>query len=196
MRSPKATGWGRSAAKVPASVSAGVFATVTMDVAMVLASCCLGRVFTSDKLGPEMIGRWAGGLARGPWRCLDGAAGRRADITTEPRQPGELAIGLAVHYLTGIALAQVYLTLLRPARIRPRPAAAVPMATAYGLATAVLPLVVMYPSMGYGCCGRRSGDAARLLRIMLLGHGAFGAGLGLATVLLGGWDAAVTRPEG
>ena len=31
-------------------------------------------------------------------------------------------------------------------------------ATAFGLATAVFPLFVMYPSMGYGCCGRASGD--------------------------------------
>ena len=39
----------------------------------------------------------------------------------------------------------------------------------------------MYPSMGYGCCGRRSGDARRLGSIMLLGHAAFGAGIGLWT---------------
>jgi len=39
----------------------------------------------------------------------------------------------------------------------------------------------MYPSMGYGCCGRDSGDARRLRSIMLLGHTAFGAGIGLWT---------------
>jgi len=42
-------------------------------------------------------------------------------------------------------------------------------------------LFIMYPSMGYGCCGRRSGDARRLGSIMLLGHAAFGAGIGLWT---------------
>jgi len=156
---------------------------MTMDAAMVLASCVFRDAFTSDRIGLEMIGRWAGGLARGRggrhWRLSDDAA----DITAEPRLRGEAAIGLGVHYLTGIALTEVYFILLRRAGLRLGPAAATGLATAYGLSTAVLPLLVMYPSMGYGCCGRRSGDTARLLRIMLLGHVAFGAGIGLATVL-------------
>jgi hypothetical protein len=182
---PKETGRVLSATSLPPSIRAGVLATVTMDAAMVLAGCCLGSVFASDKIGPEIIGRWAGGLARGRWRCLGGAPGRRSDITAEPRQPGELAIGLAVHYVTGITLAEVYFALLGRAGFRPGPAVAVAQATAYGLSTAVLPLLVMYPSMGYGCCGLRSGDAARLLRIMLLGHAAFGAGLGMWAAILG-----------
>jgi hypothetical protein len=37
----------------------------------------------------------------------------------------------------------------------------------------------MFPSMGYGWLGLRTGDAARLNRIMLLGHVAFGVGIGL-----------------
>jgi hypothetical protein len=35
-----------------------------------------------------------------------------------------------------------------------------------------------------GPLGLRSGKAARLARIMLVGHTAFGAGIGLGTVLL------------
>jgi hypothetical protein len=53
--------------------------------------------------------------------------------------------------------------------------------TAGVMATAVLPLLVMFPSMGYGLFGLRSGEAARLNRIMLLGHVAFGAGIGCWT---------------
>ena len=56
-----------------------------------------------------------------------------------------------------------------------------PAAIAYGVATGVLPLLLMYPSMGYGCCGRRSDDARRIVRAMLLGHVAFGAGIGAWT---------------
>jgi hypothetical protein len=51
--------------------------------------------------------------------------------------------------------------------------------TKYGISTAVLPLLVMFPSMGYGWLGLRTGDAARLARIMALGHVAFGLGIGL-----------------
>ena len=157
--------------RVPAGVLAGVAATVTMDAALVLASHFAGGAFASDKIGLELIGRWAAGFRRGRWR--------HADITVEPRLHGELAIGLAVHYLTGIALTEVYFELLRRSGLGPSLA----KGTAFGVATAVLPLVVLYPSMGYGCGARRSDDARRLVRIMLLGHTAFGAGIGLGTAL-------------
>jgi hypothetical protein len=63
------------------------------------------------------------------------------------------------------------------------PGGLIPAAVAYGLATAVLPLCVLFPSLGYGFLGRRSGEAARLARIMLVGHAAFGAGIALGTAL-------------
>jgi hypothetical protein len=152
---------------VPAGVPAGVLATITMDGAMVAAGRLGGAGFTSDRLGPDMIGRWASGLLRG---------GRRhGDITSETPVRGELALGIITHYLTGIALTQAFLLLPRRGRKRPGLAAA----TAYGIATAVLPLLVMFPSMGYGWFGLRSGEAARLDRIMLVGHTAFGVGIGL-----------------
>ena len=84
-----------------------------------------------------------------------------------------------MHYLTGIVLTDAYLVLLGRGRLSPR----VVTATVYGLATSVLPLLVLYPSMGYGCCGRRNADRARLVRIMVLGHAAFGVGIGLWTGL-------------
>ena len=49
------------------------------------------------------------------------------------------------------------------------------------MATAALPLLVMFPSMGYGLGGRQSEDARRMRSVMLLGHTAFGAGIGLCT---------------
>lgn len=153
--------------RVPAGVPAGVLATITMDVAMVAASCLGGRAFTSDRLGPDTIGRWAAGLLRGRWR--------RGDISRAPVQRGEVALGLATHYLTGVALTQAFLLL--PGRWRGR--RGLLAGTVYGVSTAVLPLLVMFPSMGYGFSGLRSGEAGRLLRIMLVGHLAFGVGIGL-----------------
>ncbi len=144
-----------------------MLATITMDGAMVAASFLGGSAFTSNRLGVDVIGRWAADLLRGRWR--------HADITTEPARRGELALGMLTHYGTGIILTQAFLLLARRGNGRPtRPAG-----TAFGIATAVLPLLVMFPSMGYGWFGFRSGDAARLNRIMLLGHTAFGVGIGL-----------------
>jgi Protein of unknown function (DUF2938) len=144
----------------------GVLATLTMDVTMVAASRLGGDAFTSDRTAPEPIGRWVAALARGRLR--------HDDLQAEPPVPGEAALGLAVHYVTGLTLTKAYLETLR--RLGRRPSVA--GATAYGAATALLPWLVMYPSWGIGAFGRRSGEALRLARIMLLAHVAFGAGIG------------------
>lgn len=158
--------------------AAGVLATATMDAAMVLASLVAPGTFSADELGLDMIGRWAAGLA-----CLRRG---RSEITSDAQVRGELAIGAATHYLTGIALTAGYSELLRLSRTE----SGLAKATVYGLATAALPLLVMFPSMGYGCCGRRQAERANMLRLMLLGHVAFGVGIGLWTRVLAGQPAA------
>jgi hypothetical protein len=156
-----------SGVDLAAGVAGGVVATVVMDAAMVLAARLAPGAFASEKNSPEMIGRWAAGLCRG--------CGRHEDISAETPVRGELWIGLAVHYVTGIALTTFYLEAARRSGRRP----GVTGAAAYGLATSILPLLLMYPSMGYGLGGRQSGDARRLVCSMLFGHAAFGAGIGL-----------------
>lgn len=153
--------------RVPAGVPAGVLATVTMDAAMASASYIGGSPFRSDRLGPDVIGRWAADLLRGRWR--------HADIMTEPARRGELGLGVLTHYATGVILTEAFLLLPRRGAGRPSFLAA----TIYGVATAVLPLLILFPSLGYGWFGLRSGDAARLIRIMLLGHVAFGIGIAI-----------------
>lgn len=155
-----------------AGVSVGVLATLTMDAVMVLASRLGGEAFTSEKTSAEFIGRWAGNLARRRWRY--------ADIATATPLRGEAAIGLATHYVTGITLTECYLTTLRLLGLRPDPLKAM----AFGVATSLLPLLILYPSWGYGWFGLRSDEASRMIRIMLLGHIAFGGGIGLWTALL------------
>jgi hypothetical protein len=150
-----------------AAAATGTLATVTMDAAMVVAATAGGRAFDSQRLSPQIIGRWAAGLVRGRWQ--------HEDITAEEPVSGELALGMATHYVTGIMLTGAYL--LASGR-RHRTFA---RALAYGVATSVFPLFVMFPSMGYGPAGSRSGEAARMNRIMLIGHVAFGAGIGIWT---------------
>ena len=157
---------------VPPSVTVGVLATLSMDAVFLAASRLGGSRFTSDKLGLDLVGRWAGGLVRGRLR--------HADMAAEPALRGEAALGLAVHGVTGIALTQAYYELLRRGGHRP----GVLSATAFGAATALLPLLVMYPSWGLGPFALRSDEAARLLRIMLIGHTAVGAAIGVWSMLL------------
>jgi hypothetical protein len=157
---------------VPASITVGVLATLSMDAVFLAASQLGGARLTSDKVGLELVGRWAGGLARGRYR--------HADIATEPALRGEAALGLAVHYLTGMTLTAAYYGLLRRGGLKP----GLLSATAFGVASALLPTLILYPSWGLGPFALRSGEAGRLLRIMLLGHTAFGAAIGLWTMLL------------
>jgi hypothetical protein len=147
------------------AAAAGIFATVTMDAVMLAAAIVGGDAFSSKRIDPGIIGRWAGGLLRG--QC------RHADITREPPVPGELLLGLATHYGTGIVLTAAFLP------IAGRSKRALAPAVAYGVATSVLPLFVLFPSLGYGPLGVRSGEAGRLIRVMLVGHLAFGAGIGI-----------------
>ena len=159
-------------ASIPASVTVGALATLSMDAVFLAASRLGGARFTSDRIGLELVGRWVGGLARGRFR--------HENMAAEPAIRGEAAMGLAVHCLTGVTLTQAYYEVLRRGGREP----GVLSATAYGAATALLPLLVMYPSWGLGPLAVRSGEAARLSRIMLLGHTAFGVGIGVWTVLL------------
>jgi len=162
--------------RVLAGIPVGVVATVTMDAAMVAAATIGGEAFVSKRTDLAVIGRWAGGLLRGRWHHVD--AGRE--------DPGvlDVPLGLLTHYLTGIVLTEAFV--LFPWR---RPAPMFAAAVAYGIATSVFPLFVLFPSLGYGPAGMRSGEAARLARIMLVGHTAFGVGIGLGTAL------AVARPR-
>lgn len=112
-----------------------------MDVAMVVASHVAPAAFATDEIGLRLIGRWAGGLLHGRLR--------HEAIVTEQPIGGEVAVGVAVHYLTGTILTVGYLEAMRRTGHEPRLASA----TAYCLATGALPLLVMYPAMGLGCCG-------------------------------------------
>jgi hypothetical protein len=144
-----------------------------MDTAMLAAARASGTASGPDRLGPDVIGRWAYGLLRGQWR--------HRDITREPPRRGEFALGILTHYATGIALTQAYLLATHRAGGRP----SLRGATAFGIASAALPLLALFPSLGYGPFGLRSGYAASIDTIMLIGHVAFGIGIGLSVKRFG-----------
>ncbi|MGZ4198946.1 MAG: DUF2938 family protein, partial [Thermoleophilia bacterium] len=165
------TGCGTLGRHLPPSILVGVLATATMDLAMIAAARIDGERFVSEKLDPAIVGRWVASSCRGRWR--------HDDIVTEPAATGEAAIGIVTHYVTGVSLTWSYFLLLRLGGSR----SSLAKATAFGAATALLPFLVMYPAWGYGPFGLRA-DAARLARIMLLGHTAFGAATALLPFLV------------
>ena len=93
----------------------GILATVTMDVVAVIA-LRLGIAGRGPRrTGPDLIGRWIGYLLQGKFR--------HTDILQTPPLRGELVLGLAAHYLIGIALTLVYLGLLAVAHRHRQPSA-------------------------------------------------------------------------
>ena len=77
-------------------VIVGILATVTMDLVAMIA-LRLGIAGRGPRrTGPDLIGRWIGYLLRGKFG--------HTDILQAPPLRGELVLGLAAHYLIGIAL--------------------------------------------------------------------------------------------
>ncbi len=147
------------------AVVVGVVGTLTMDlVGAVLQRAGIVRMLP--------IGRWVAYLARGK--------ARHEDITKSPKVRGELPLSL-VHYLIGIALAAFYLAAVGWFGLgSPAWWTAIP----YGVATSILPYVLMFPSMGYGFFGLKGQPKYFLLRQSLVNHFFFGVGLALGTLLL------------
>ena len=152
----------------------GILATVTMDVVAMIA-LRLGIAGRGPRrTGPDLIGRWIGYLLRGKFR--------HTDILQTPPLRGELVLGLAAHYLIGIALTLMYLGLLLVTHATPTALSAI----LYGTATTALPWFLMFPSQGMGWLGWDAPADAHLARASLFNHIIFG----LAIVL---WMA-VMRP--
>ncbi|HEY7587917.1 MAG TPA: DUF2938 family protein [Thermoplasmata archaeon] len=149
------------------AVVVGVVGTLTMDI---VGGGVLRRLGILRLLP---IGRWAAYLVHGK--------ARHEDITKSPPIRGERSITALVHYAIGITLASFYLAALGWFGFGP-PAwwTAIP----YGLATSILPFLLMFPSMGYGFFGLKSQPKYFLLRQSLVNHFFFGVGLWLGSLLL------------
>ena len=85
------------------AVILGIGATLLMDLWGVVR----GPLFGFAPLDYAMLGRWFGAMARGRFR--------HEAIARSPRVPAERVIGVAGHYLIGIALAALLLRLTGPA---------------------------------------------------------------------------------
>jgi hypothetical protein len=153
-------------------LATGLIATLTMDVGAALSR----RTGLSAGVPPQLLGRWFARLARGAF--ADGS------VLQAPPVRGELPLALIGHYLIGVTLTLGFSQLVAalPART---PAEQLRLSLAFGVATTLLPWLLMYPSMGFGLFGRRGPAELLLLRTSLLNHVFFAVGLLLASRWLG-----------
>ena len=153
----------------------GLFATLIMD----LGAALVRATGLTAGLPPPLLGRWFAAVVRGE-------LGPRPILLAPPLH-GEVPVALVGHYLIGIGLTALFLTLALGARLEPRPATQLGLALGFGILTNLLPWLVMFPSMGFGPFGQRAPAALLLFRTSFVNHVIFGVGLGLASLGLRSW---------
>jgi hypothetical protein len=148
-------------ADFPRAVAIGIVATAVMDLWLTLL-----KALGLPTLNFALLGRWVGHMPRGRWA--------HPGIAKAAPVRGELALGWAVHYATGIAFALLLAALAGPQWLR---APSLGPALGFGIATALLPLFVMQPAMGAGIASSRT--ATPLLNSLksAANHTVFGLGL-------------------
>jgi len=146
----------------------GLGATLIMDIQALLRRH-LGGVAGLDY---ALVGRWLGHMPQG--RFVHGSIRDSAVVQ------GEKWLGWGFHYLTGVVFAAALILLWGPDWV-----------AAYGIwpglitgwLTAALPLFVMQPAFGLGCCASRTPAPWRARFNTLLTHTVFGVGLWLSGLL-------------
>lgn len=151
----------------------GLFGAAVMDITEAIAA----RFGITSGVNVALVGRWAAGLARGRVR--------HADIRRSPAVPGEVALGWAFHLLAGGAgVALLYPLALHGLGVAP---AAHPLSGGllFGLATSLLPWLVLLPAFGWSWGGHRGPPGANAWVASVVAHGPYG----LAVALLLAWGA-------
>ena len=146
----------------------GMGATAVMDAWLLLL-----KQLKVPTLDLALIGRWVGHWRRGKW-AHDSIA-RAAPVQHE------LALGWAVHYVTGVAFAALLASLYGPAWTR---SPSLLPALVVGIGTVAAPWLVMQPAMGAGIASSRTAAPAKNRLRSLANHAVFGFGLYLAATLI------------
>jgi hypothetical protein len=151
------------------SATIGIGATLVVDLWALVRQHVLGGPAANYRL----VGRWIGHLPRG-WI-------RHAAIAASPPVRGEVAIGWATHYLTGIVFAAA---LLSAAGIEWAREPTVTPALIFGVASVAAPFLIMQPAMGAGIAASRTPRPGQARLQSIITHVIFGLGLFLSAWLL------------
>jgi hypothetical protein len=144
----------------------GLIGAVLMDITEAVAA----KVGITSGVNVALVGRWCIGLTRGRFR--------HADILHSRPLPGEVDAGWAFHVLVGGGgVALVYPAVLRVSGLSPS-AGHLFGGLVFGLATSLLPWLILLPSFGWGLFGRRGPPGSNALLAATLSHIPYGLGVG------------------
>lgn len=150
-------------------IAAGVLGTIVMDL--------LNHLFARGgfilRIDIRMIGRMSAGWARG--RFCYSHPSEMVPVANET------LIGYISHYAIGVCLAIPFVLgwdLVVGSPVSPA------WMFAYGVATTVASVLLVYPSMGLGVFGRKSPEGIRAPLSSLANHIFFGVGMALAVAIV------------
>ena len=151
------------------AVVGGLAGTVLMDFTAIVSEKL--NITSGGRCGgPQVIGRWVFGL-------FDGRFVHENIIDSTPVK-NEAAAGWIFHYLTGGGLALTY-PLLYLTLIGPMPQDHLISAVVWGLATTLLPWLILYPGYGWGLLGLIAPKNASPFIATPVAHMLYGLGLGI-----------------
>jgi hypothetical protein len=152
-----------------AAVAAGMAATLILD----LWAWFLARVFHVPSANYCLVGRWL--------LHMPGGTFRHDSLAAAPAKRFECGLGWIAHYVLGVIFALAFVALvsaqwLRQPTLLP--------ALAFGLATVVVPFLVMQPAFGLGIAASKTPNPNQARLRSLAAHAVFGFGLYVAAVVL------------
>lgn len=145
-----------------ATLIIGIGATAVMDCWGLVRS----RLLSIPAPDYALVGRWLAHMRRGRFR--------HDAIAASPAVSGELQIGWAAHYATGIAFASLLIGAWGIEWVE-RPT--IGPALIVGIGTAIAPFLLMQPGMGAGIAARRTPRPCTARLQTLITHTVFGLGL-------------------
>ena len=143
----------------------GILSTLAMDI----AGAVLRATGLTAGAPPELTGKWIHSVFKGNIFVKD--------IRFSPGEPVTLSRFLMYHYIIGVLLAAFFCCIVLFMKIEPIP---VWLPLSYGVATTLIPALLMFPGMGFGILGLQGPPEYLLLRTALLNHLFYGIGLALA----------------
>ena len=147
----------------------GLGATLLIDLWALL----LRRGFNIPSLSYCLLGRWLLHMPRGTFV--------HPSIAAAQQKPHECTLGWVAHYSIGSAFALVFVFLASPGwLVRPTLLPAV----AFGVATTLVPYLIMQPSFGLGIAASKTPKPNQARLKSLMTHTVFGIGLYLWAALL------------
>ena len=144
----------------------GIVGALLMDITETYAA----RIGISSGVTVALVGRWFLGMLHGQFT--------HSNILDSKPFPREVSAGWAFHFIVGGGVVALCYPLFFLASGLPLPGNHLLGGLLFGLATSLLPWLVLLPAFGWGFLGRRGPAGSNALLASTLSHMPYGLGVG------------------